>query len=78
MLVDIFGDMDSGEAFFIGAIIIFIWLVIVFNIIRSATRSNAIKDNLNIQTDLLKEIARKQGVDEETINSIEKKYRPVV
>ena len=66
----------AGASFFVAAIALILVLVIFFTIIRSATRSTSVRDHLKIQTDILKEIALKQGVSEETIKSVVNKHIP--
>jgi len=66
----------AGAFFFFAAIALILVLVIFFTIIRSATRSTSVRDHLKIQTDILKEIALKQGVSEETIKSVVNKHIP--
>ena len=75
MLLYILQNM-AGASFFAAVIALVLGLVIVFTIIRSATRSTAVRDHLKIQTDILKEIALKQGVSEETIKSVVNKHIP--
>lgn len=62
---------DNALGILIGLII---WIVIIYQIIQSATKATILRRNSNIQTDLLKAIASKHGVSEEEIKQIEKKY----
>jgi hypothetical protein len=65
----LYGDDNTGIIF--GAIIgLIIWLVIIYNIIASATRSRRIETLLMFQARILKEMAVKDGIPEEKIKEI--------
>ena len=51
-----------------------IFLLIIYQIIQSATRSVNIRNLNRMQVDLLKEIALKKGVEPEKIEEIIKKH----
>ena len=62
---------DDNSAIILGGIFgLVIWLVIIYNIIASATRSRRIETLLMFQARLLKETAVKDGVPEEKIKEI--------
>lgn len=67
MLIDIF-DQDPFTLFIMGVILISVFFVIWFNIIRSASQSNKLIELEKMQIRLLKEIAEKNGAE---INRIE-------
>ena len=65
----LYGDDNSG--WILGAIFgLIIWLVIIYNIIASATRAKKIESHLFLQSLILKEMALKNGVSQERINEL--------
>lgn len=64
--------MNSNDLMTIYALAAILWMVIIYNIIASATKAGKIEKNLRIQTDLLSEIAKINGVPAERIAEITK------
>lgn len=60
-------EESTGFVIFIG-FIINLW--VMYEIIKSATRSSDIKSELKMQTDLLAKMAQKAGVPDDDIKSI--------
>lgn len=64
-------DLDSGSIIGLSVVGLFVCFVVLFLIIQGGTRANTLVRLAKIQAMLLREIARKQGVEEETIKKIE-------
>ncbi|HEY2720822.1 MAG TPA: hypothetical protein VGI82_03800 [Chitinophagaceae bacterium] len=67
-------QIDESTLPFLYIIGFFVWLIILFQIIRSATKAKAIVGLMKVQADLLKEIALKNGVEQERIEEILKQF----
>jgi septum formation topological specificity factor MinE len=63
--------MDQNSIMAISAIGVLLSFWILFSIIQSATKSTQIEKLLKMQNELLKSIAKNQGIDQQTIEVIE-------
>jgi hypothetical protein len=69
MLLDILG-MDSDSFLVLAAILIIAEIIILFQVIRYASRSNTIVKLLRIQIGIARRIATKQGVEQSEIDEV--------
>lgn len=65
--------MTSTESFFLSSIIgLIVGIIILYNLIATAVRAKKIERNTDYMARVLSEIAKKQGVDNETLDRIAK------